>query len=72
MAPTLELAAKWLRDKKDLWINICKPNQDSSKWSSSVNGINYYLWKPCSEYNSYEKALSAGINKAIKILKKNE
>lgn len=63
-APTLELVAKWLRDEKDLWIHMCKPNQDNSKWSSSVNRISDHLWKPCNEYNSYEKALSAGIDKA--------
>ena len=69
VCPTLELAAKWLREKKDLWIHICKPNSDLTKWSSSVNRISSHLWRICLEFDSYEQALSAGIDKAIEILK---
>lgn len=71
-APSLELAAKWLREEKGMWIHMCKPNQRPSKWSSSVNGLNARFWIPCQEYDEYDEALSAGIDKAIEIIKEGK
>lgn len=73
-APTLELVAKWLREKKGLHINynVCV-NKDIHKWNlynifDFINDIEYDCFI---SFNSYEEALSAGIDKAIEILKSN-
>lgn len=84
-APELELAAKWLREEKQFGIfPIRKPAYNSGKWYDKYtfhlvlphsffekdnNGI-------CSsvdnngEYDSYESALSAGIDLAIELINK--
>lgn len=82
-APTLELVAKWLREKKEIWINseyyplghgYCCLYQRYVKEpkSSKVLKSNYTTIKDDPRfgvYPTYEEALSAGIDKAIEILK---
>ena len=73
-APTLELAAKWLRDNKN--ISIC-PNIEpcnnfimySIKSIYDTNG-NYVGSLGDKLFESYEEALSVGIDKVIEILKR--
>ena len=71
VAPSLEQVAKWLRDKKDLWIEISKGGYEKSAHCF----LGDYIYEDAThikEFNSYEEALSAGIDKAIEILKKND
>ena len=66
MLPSLESVQKWLEDKKNISIKISNSTVDYWYTIYYIKPINNL----CS-YNTYEKALSAGINKAIEILKKN-
>lgn len=75
MCPTLELVAKWLREETDLilfpillhHVDVCSKNQ---VWAFDIRnkGIMEETG-PYNRYSSYEEALSAGIDKAIEILK---
>lgn len=69
--PSLALAAKWLREKHHLAV-IVKLNGVRTMWFSEIwemipNGKVYD--NPGVLYDSYEDALSAGIDNAIEILK---
>lgn len=68
--PTLELVAKWLREEKGLWIEISKGGYEKSA-HCFLNDYIYENETSIKEFDSYEEALSAGIDKAIEILKKN-
>lgn len=79
-APTLELAAKWFREKKNLFIIISNYNTSFMTPDKEV-GYMFMLNTTCpvkalydSEklYDTYEQALSAGIDKAIEILQKTQ
>lgn len=78
-APSLELVAKWLRKIKHMDIMIvplCLDFNEGSKTNFETpdayearlikNGQEIYVTYYC---NSYEEALSAGIDKAIEMLK---
>lgn len=78
-APTLELTAKWLREEMNFHIMI--GTYDGRLVGYSETSYMYVLYhiKPikCLKsnnvvYNTYEEALSAGIDKAIEILEKRE
>lgn len=76
-APSLELAAKWLREEKDIIIQPCSVDIDDYLLKLLVREYDSYdecytLSNKMYElvhYNSWEEALSAGIDKAIKLLK---
>lgn len=72
-APTLELASRWLRDSKDIWIEISRGHYESSAHcfinSKSFSNYLYDDNSRIKDFNSYENALSAGIDKSIEILK---
>lgn len=72
-APSLELAAKWLREEKEIiFCPTIVRFDDEARYS--INGI-YKVAGRCicvcwhNLYNTYEQALSAVIDKAIEILK---
>lgn len=80
-APTLAHAQKWLREKKELFIEV-SPNfgmrarttfgitsHDFTLIDSKGHIINYM---DRSTYSSYESALSAGISAALELIKKGE
>lgn len=77
-APTLELAAKWFREEKNLFIIISNYNTSfmtpgkEVSYMYIINTVNPVKALCDSEelYNSYEEALSAGIDKALEILKR--
>lgn len=78
MAPSLELVAKWLRKEKDFHICPRYVVLNGEKfYYSEVNEeeLSYMecpgYWYPI-RYNTFEEALSAGINKAIEILTKEK
>lgn len=61
---TLELVAKWLRDKKNLHLDMYY-DTEFNIWRSSISEENEEEFVS----QSYEEAFSAGIDKAIEILK---
>lgn len=75
-APTLELAAKWLREDKDfpMYCEFCGYNIDNvQQWSCYVPKCSMYVPNVATgldTFDSYEEALSAGIDKAIEIINK--
>lgn len=71
-APTLELAAKWLREEKKIYIDVTWGNmQGNIIWCASLNnlGKGSSVLGDIKHVDSYEEALSAGIDKAIEMLK---
>lgn len=73
-APFLELVAKWLREEKSIEILPQPYSYNHLKERTSSYTLNMWFddnfveyWET---YNSYEEALSAGIDKAIEMLKK--
>ena len=74
VCPTLELAAKWLREYKNIYLYINRlfstsiiKHKDCYCFYYSTKHYDETLY--VHEFDSYEQALSAGINKAIEILK---
>jgi len=72
-APTLSLAQKWLREEKDLFIDIYLIRD-------TIHLYSYLIYKLIgssstigegqgTDYATYEDALSAGIDKCIELLK---
>ena len=74
-APYLELDVIWLRNNKDFWIYAAEVEL-KKKYKNHIKYVfeifydkqdnDYYNGV---EYDSYEEALSAGVDKAIEILK---
>ena len=80
-APTLELVAKWLREEKNIWINIWVDSEDNEHNKHNIIFYEQVCYgkdnkiisnKGTFVHLTYEQALSAGIDKAIEILKKND
>lgn len=74
VCPTLELAAKWLREDKNIYLHIKRlfstsiiKHKDCYCLHYSTKNYDETLY--VHEFDSYEQALSAGIDKAIEILK---
>lgn len=76
-APTLELVAKWLREEKNIWVNVWADSEDNEH--NKFNTVFYEQVcygkdnkiisnKGIFVHLTYEEALSAGIDKAIEIL----
>lgn len=74
--PSLELVAKFLREEKGIVVNpapTCRRGELALKYEARVitgiseKGLEGY-WQG-KKYNTFEEALSAGIDKAIEILK---
>ena len=71
-APTLQIAQRWLREVKNMSVEISfeKPG----KWSCCVildtnKEVSFEnLWREEFDYDTYESALEAGINKCLKII----
>lgn len=70
VAPSLELAAKWLREEKGLYI---EPEYcllyDKYDYCLLIKEGHITMYNDDKGYKTYEEALSAGIDKAIEILK---
>ena len=72
-APTLDVAQRWLREIKNIHIEI-SPNSDMSAYIYNIllPGDKFWLGSPIS-YITYEEAQEDGIKKALKkILEKGE
>lgn len=59
-APTVALALKWLRDKKDVYVGVLPELEDVEVY------INGKLMQKT--FNSYEEAESAALDAALKLL----
>lgn len=70
-APHLELVAKWLRDEKDIFININHISSGYSSWIKTISD-NANIGANLGYVDKYEVALSNGIDKAIEILKEDK
>ena len=84
-APTLELVAKWLREEKGMLISVYCLLTSGYWWNISKDFAYTVKYKDMAEihsplniavpegdsfgYETYEDALSAGIDKAIEMLK---
>lgn len=75
VAPTLELAAKWLREEKGIIVLIEIEDDYGIEYIYKLYTVdketNYMIFLTCGdrgEMLSYDKALSTGIDKAIEIL----
>lgn len=77
-APSLYQAKKWFIDKFSLVVSslpyIPDPNDDVLKWRYYVDKYNPYIIQEGSikVYDSFEEALSAGIDRALQILKEKQ
>lgn len=71
-APTLGQAQKWLRENKDLHIDVVLAEYGHNIWNVDVvnleEGDEGDGLAHVSELHSYEAALSAGIEKALELL----
>lgn len=69
-APSLELIAKWLRDEKQLFLTVqIDLNTHWMAWNIINLSTDVEITEPICKHNSYEEALSTGIDKALEILK---
>lgn len=65
--PTLYEAQKWIRDKQDFHIEICK---QSDGWYLYIYDISIesYITECTNSNSSYEEALNRGIKEALKLI----
>lgn len=74
-APTLSQAAKWLREVKGISVESVSCGYEDNVngniiWSSFICLLKDKLgFDQAATFNSYEQALSAGIDKALELLK---
>lgn len=69
--PTQSLAQKWLRETKDLHIGICYSHK--LFWYYEIMSVSNHVLvglanRPSIHYNTYEEALEAGIQEALKLI----
>ena len=69
-APTLAQAQKWLRDVKKILIliDILRKNEKIFYWKI-FNSETFWIYSSDPDFDTYEQALSAGIDKALQILR---
>lgn len=78
-APSLDLVTRWLREEKNIWVNVWADSEDNEH--NKFNTVFYEQVcygkdnkitsnKGTFVHLTYEEALSAGIDKALEILKK--
>lgn len=77
-APTQSLLQKWLREEHDINVFIgFRPNSkkwDSHAYSLNLNGKEYVNERPLKKFinqdvfNTYEEALEAGLQEALKLI----
>lgn len=70
-APTLWHAQKWLREKKELYVN-CFWNAKGQRWQPHCQRMNEVQGEPIGYAESYEGGLSTAITAALELIKKGE
>lgn len=75
--PTQALAARWLREVHKIILDIFfdPPLTDGNDWKYVIGEIDELVWSgdyvvSSSKYKTYEKAFEAGLQEAIKLIKK--
>lgn len=74
--PTQQLAAKWLREKHRIALDVAfiPPSVDGDVWQYFVGEMDDMIWEGEYEtgrkYATYEQAMEAGLQEAIKLIKK--
>lgn len=73
LAPTQALAARWLREEHNIMI-VPFFDDYMGKWYYVIDGVKKQSGIKCvqsaSDYDNYENALEAGLQEAIKLIKK--
>ena len=75
-APTQALAARWLREKHRIALDVAfiPPSVDGDVWQYFVGEMDDMIWEGEYEtgrkYATYEQAMEAGLQEAIKLIKK--
>ena len=69
--PTQSIVQKWLRETKDLHIGICYSHK--LFWYYEIMSVSNHVLvglanRPSIHYNTYEEALEAGIQEALKLI----
>lgn len=77
LAPTQALAARWLREEHRIVVDatFIPPSTDGNVWQYFIGEMDDMVWKGDFEpsdrkYATYEAALEAGLQEAIKLIKK--
>ena len=76
LAPTQALAARWLREKHRIALDVAfiPPSVDGDVWQYFVGEMDDMIWEGEYEtgrkYATYEHAMEAGLQEAIKLIKK--
>ena len=77
LAPTQALAARWLREEHGIVVDatFIPPSTGGDVWRYFIGNMDDMVWNgdyvPSDEfYRTYEKALEAGLQEAIKLIKK--
>ena len=75
--PTQALAARWLREKHRIVVDVTfiPPSVDGDEWQYFIGEMDDMVWEGDFEssdrkYSTYEEALEAGLQEAIKLIKK--
>ena len=74
--PTQALAARWLREKHRIVLNVAfiQPSIDGDMWRYLVGKMDDMIWeseyKTGRKYATYEQAMEAGLQEAVKLIKK--
>ena len=75
--PTQALAARWLREKHRIVVDVTfiPPSVDGDEWQYFVGKMDEMVWPGDFEpsdrkYETYEEAMEAGLQEAIKLIKK--
>lgn len=74
--PTQALAARWLREKHRIVVDVAfiPPSVNGDVWQYFIGEMDDMVWEGDFEssdrkYSTYEEALEAGLQKAIKLMK---
>lgn len=77
LAPTQALAARWLREVHRIVVDatFIPPSTDGNAWRYFIGEMDDMVWNgdyvPSDEfYETYEAALEAGLQEAVKLIKK--
>ena len=74
--PTQALAARWLREKHRIALDVAfiPPSVDGDVWQYFVGEMDDMIWEgeyeTGTKYATYEQAMEAGLQEAIKLIKK--
>ena len=75
-APTQALTARWLREKHRIALDVAfiPPSVDGDVWQYFVGEMDDMIWEGEYEtgrkYATYEQAMEAGLQEAIKLIRK--